>query len=497
MSDNSKWPDFRLASTIWGLVGSNSKDHDARETVANGQQSTSRHTVGRGGEENGGAPPMEEDNDQVPMMTDIDGRPIDGLGGFDGLDGDAQDSHMDTDFGPLEMFDSATIEPPSTSQANAEAFEENGRAPAAVMSTDEPSASQVKKHKRDKNKKKKNKGDDAAAEPHEEEHHRREKRNATLDTSDASPSTEDAPGSQDLGGKRKRRSSDANGEKRRKKRKSFDNAPEDSVEGATEEKATGFLRKNSNSGMAPVAAMAEGDAAESDPQRSPSVARLRRRSQSREARSREPSTSPEVAQDEVENSGVKRDHGALAALDVEGLAREAWYEHINGQTAQALDSAQSENAGGADVEMGDAPQSAENGAVAENQETTTPRPKRTSTRKKSKPTFFDQPQEVQDGANLPSPSAMTPKPRRAKPATKKAPKPKAPKPPANEDYEEDPDAPKGRRNRMAGFTKGRFTDEELERITRQVKAFAEENQLDQFQVNEVSFQTYFCRLVSC
>ena len=55
---------------------------------------------------------MEDDHDQIAMMTDIDGRPIDGIGGFDGLDGHEQDSAMEADFGPLEMFDSATIEPP-------------------------------------------------------------------------------------------------------------------------------------------------------------------------------------------------------------------------------------------------------------------------------------------------------------------------------------------------------------------------------------------------
>jgi hypothetical protein len=53
-------------------------------------------------------------------------------------------------------------------------------------------------------------------------------------------------------------------------------------------------------------------------------------------------------------------------------------------------------------------------------------------------------------------------------------------------YGFDAPQPKGRKNRLEGYTTGPFTAEELARIDRQVKAFAEDNDLKIHEVNEVA-----------
>lgn len=505
MSTGTRWPDFRLASTLWSLVGSSPKPETTAEEAstadapadASADASTTTPQLPQERDEgDGGRQPGSSQQDQhfgssIFTMTDAEGRPIDGIGGFDSFDAASQGGGMEADFGSLELFDSTAADAPFSSQVN-EAFA--SQAPPAVMSTDDPPASEPKKSKRSKKDKKKKRGEEeSSVEPHEEGNHKRAKRKSTLEstpadatettqpTDDASQAPDDAASSTQT--KRKRRTSDNAEGKRRKKRRSQDLTPE-----TTETHATTFLHKDTDRGAGAVAAITEEDTADSELQKSPTVAHLRRRSQSHEARSREQSTTREQAE------GADKDHDAIAALDVENLAREAWNEHLNGRSGAAAN----EDQGTADIDMPDADKPAEE---ATEEPSTSTRPKRSARLKKAKPTYFEQPQEDENAANeLPSPSAMTPKPRkRAKAATRKtkaAPRPKMSQSMQGASDDDDIDAPKGRRNRMAGFTQGRFTDEELERISKAVKEYAEENDLTQQQVNEVSLHLDLWRILA-
>ncbi|KAJ3474082.1 hypothetical protein NLG97_g10000 [Lecanicillium saksenae] len=184
-------------------------------------------------------------------------------------------------------------------------------------------------------------------------------------------------------------------------------------------------------------------------QSSPSAGRLRNRTESG---------------DGAELNGADADE---IERDVEAVAREAWQEHINKQAAAQQD-----------TEMTDAAPAAEE-APAEDVNGT---PKRArSTRKKSKPTYFDQP--VTDASldafgNLPSPSAMTPKPRR----TKKA----APKKGARRQRKADRERDLyGELPPQASYTQGKFSDEELSRIAHAIESFRSENDMEQRDVNEM------------
>ncbi|KJZ76816.1 hypothetical protein HIM_03693 [Hirsutella minnesotensis 3608] len=235
--------------------------------------------------------------------------------------------------------------------------------------------------------------------------------------------------------------------------------------------AADFLLRNKSTG--PVLENAVEEEVEgSDPQRSPTVARLHRRSQSREAQPRDNNVLP-------------------AEVDpMEALAQEAWNEHRQNQTL---------NADTQDAVEASTPHQTEPSASSPG--------RRRSSRKKSKPTFFEQPvTELSEQAaeanraalaELPSPTAATPKRRnRAKKAAKKTAKGKKPtngqelSPPPTQGVSEEDQAKeerpyRPRRNRLSGHTQGRFSDEELSRIARAVESFRAENDLTQEKVNQM------------
>lgn len=446
MSANSRWPDISRVSSLFNPFGSKSAASDASSADHAPQTNTN------------GAASDAPANNRAPfeMMEDVHGMPIHGMGGFDHHYPDEAPGYMEADSPKLPMFDTETAEAPYSSM-NAASFELNNQAPTASMSIDDAAA--TKKSKKDKKKKKKNV---ETEQPHEEGAHKRAKRKSSGEEELPVTSEEIPTGSIELGeeahpsappSKRKRKSSDG-AEGKRKKRKS--QAPAEAVDEAVEDdSAAAFLKKDPKSGPAQLAVAVEEDATgESDPQRSPTVAHLRRRSHS---------SAP---------------HDPIDSQEVENVARQAWDEHINGNQ---------NNEEPVDMPMPDA--SANN--AAQNDEDAAPKNqsstdgRRKSTRQKSKPTFFEPQSPEKD---LPDPSAMTPKPRRQKPATKKK-RSQAPRlsqsmqGAGDEGY--DADQPK-RKNRMEGYTKGRFTDEEMERLGKQIKEFGSENDMTPYQVNQVS-----------
>ncbi|UNI17631.1 hypothetical protein JDV02_003960 [Purpureocillium takamizusanense] len=527
-SASSRWPDFRLASTLRSLIGSQS---GRLEQLAPAQREVA--ALSRQGEDNASAHGLQGNANHL-AMAHLDNQMPEGLGGFPG-DGNEDGSLAgdDVDFGALEMFDSNASQAFS-SQANAP-FPSSGHAPEAIMSEDQVAPTSSKKSKRDKKHRKKSFSDDAGLSQSvlEDEggkkKHKKSKRRSTRELEDPSsqaqavalssadavaPAGADDPGqgleavaaSLDLNGddgavppsthsKKKRKLSDSTDRKRHKKRRSHG---QESAEGdGAAAASTGFLHRKKDKGVSVERAIEEEQAPDSDPQRSPTVAHLRRRSQSREARSRENSIPPASAEQMDIDLGEPEHHAARADSmdlypDVEALAREAWNEHRNGQ--KALADAQEEQVLAAEEQLQPEP--------SQDAQATTHSPRRTrSTRKKAKPTFFEQPPpEIpdDDDANrdalgeLPSPTALTPKPRkRAKAAAKKTSKGRKPKREklsqsmrggSHDDGEYESSQP-SRRNRLIGYTQGRFSDDELARIGKAVEGFRAEQGLTKEQVN--------------
>lgn len=238
--------------------------------------------------------------------------------------------------------------------------------------------------------------------------------------------------------RKKRKNSDASDGKDRKKRKSHGDSAVEPIP----------LRRR-NDEVPAIDSIPE-EQVEPELQNSPSAARSHRRGQS------------------GDGADMNGDDAEQIERDVEAVAREAWQEHINKQAAAAQQ----------DTEMAEAP-----AVVAEapaEDASGTPRRAR-STRKKSKPTYFDQPvtEATLDAyGNLPSPSAMTPKPRRAKKAASK----KGPRRQRKADRERDlygEDVPR------AVYTQGKFSDDELSRIAHALESFRAEYGMEQRDVNEV------------
>ncbi|KAM4057866.1 myb-like DNA-binding domain-containing protein [Hirsutella rhossiliensis] len=436
----------------------------------------------------------------------------------------------DADFGALEMFDSNSMPPPFSSQANALPIASSGQVPEAVMAEEampppspknhrrgksasehavesslpSPDGRSKKKHKSKKDKRSDHQVPDSQAIPDEYQ-----------TTDNPMPST-DTPSELNGGGaeaallstksNKKRKFSDSAHGKRRKKRRSHGHHDTQEQGGAEARAAAAdFLRKSNDAGI-PSASAVDDNVEGSDPQKSPTVAHLRRRSQSREARSRENSVPPPEADgmevDPPAGQGAPVDaianHGVPVDADVEALAREAWNEHRNGQGS--IVNTQETNGTAVDAQPAEPSDPSSS--------------KRRSTRKKAKPTFFEQPpaEVSNDEANaardalaeLPSPTAVTPNPRgRAKTAAKKTAKGKKPKrekaekatppPPTHGGFDEygageghgEDEAGRARRNRLVGFTQGRFSDDELARIARAVESFRADNDLTQEQVNQM------------
>lgn len=524
MSTNNKWPDFRLASTLRSLIRSQpdeaAKTRSGRHSVQKEREELLEETVNDN-------PDDPRRDDAGATMADVDDNSI---AGSEGSVGEADVDQLpggDADFGAIEMFDSNAAPATFSSQA-----------PLAVMSEDAPLESSAKKSKRDKKEKREKKRkssqeDTIATSPIPEvddssRKHRKPKRQSTKDVEipDSQPhqkpaersadtpwgqlqEEEAAAASSQTKKKKKRKLSDSADGKGRKKRRSHDQDTEDQETGSST-----FLRKRKDKRGVAESAIYEDNEPESDTQGSPTVAHLRRRSQSREARSRENSVlaGSQMEVDVGEEDQPEADAAASAEADgdVERLAREAWNEHRNGQ--QALEEKQN---GDQDTEMPDQyPQEPLNAAledIAEAEPSSAKSKKTRSSRKKAKPTYFEQ-DPIPDIAGddetnknalgeLPSPSAATPKARRAKRAAKKESRGRKPKreklsqsmrgasaDAADGDFGTTPGQS---RNRLDGFTQGRFTDAELARIARAVEQYRAENDISQREVNEVSMASRY------
>ncbi|KAG5924424.1 hypothetical protein E4U42_004642 [Claviceps africana] len=472
-------------------------------------------------------------------MADVeDGRSVAASEGSGGMNMD-EETGIDVDFGAIEIFDSNTA--PTLFSSGA---------PEAVMTEDaavHSSSKKTKRDKKDKKDKKRRKSEDGAgpssSAPEQGDatakKHRKPKSKSIRDVQvpDSQPSNEkaesaagaDTPCGQlqqeasavvsPKANNKRKLSHSADGKRRKKQgsrsQESAGPADKEGHHGSQEASATSFLLKNKDRQGVPESAIYEDNEPESDPQASPTVAHLRRRSQSREARSRENSI-PRSAQMDVDaaDTSAGGQHATDAAIDAEyeaeRIAREAWDEHRNGQTGR------DEMAhGDYDTEMPDqypqAPLST--GAAGEADMTaeaqlTSPQPKnKRSSKKKAKPTYFERPspdilvdEDNQNGlAELPSPSAMSPKPRnRKKRAAKKESRGRKPKKEkklsqsmrggsvdAQDVQAAAAAAAAERRNRLTGYTQGRFSDAELARISRAVEGFRADNGLTQPEVNEL------------
>ncbi|KAI9147662.1 RNA polymerase I termination factor [Paramyrothecium foliicola] len=339
--------------------------------------------------------------------------------------------------------------------------------------------------------------------------------------------------------KKKRKLSDSAEGKRRKKRRTRDDEA-DVVQGTQQSLITDDQAPPTLPEQEPEANDLENNAGENgttEPtsQNSPSAARLGRSSHARESRRKKTTAkrSDETDQmeldaaevtglqnedptEQVETEALGEQHHAdttaelLAAQlenepDVESLAREAWNEHVGSQ-ANGAEVGLVHNGEAADQDVPTQTQYPENElgvydvpdspTRAEEPPSTASKKTRATRAKKSKPTYFEQSPDIEESvralAELPSPAAATPRPRKRKqPASRAAKSAPAAAPEklsqsmhgASDD--DDEDGGRGRRNRMAGYTQGRFSDQELARIRKAVESFRVENDLEQHTVNEM------------
>ncbi|TWU75880.1 hypothetical protein ED733_005682 [Metarhizium rileyi] len=461
-------------------------------------------------------------------MADVDDYSITGsedAADIEGIPG------VDDDFGAIEMFDS-----------NAEPSTFSSQAPVAVMSEEITPKPSTKKSKRDR-KAKEDKKRAASKEGivhsspiHGEEgsswsqHKAKRKTIRDVEFPDSPPTqtrlTEhssntpwgrlqdveeeevtaagEAAASTTFKTKTKRKLSDSADGKGRRKRRSHDQKHG----GQTIDSGSSpslYKRKSKRSVQGNV--IYEHDEADADPQQSPTIAHVRRRSQSRDARSRE-NSAPVESQMDVDlgiDERTKTDATPLAEADdaIERLAREAWNEHRIGQ--QALDEGENR---AQEKELADEyPQNPLDDSVdgmVEAQPPNAKSKKNKSTRKKAKPTYYEQdpiPDIASDDeghrnamGELPSPSAATPKAGRVKRAAKKESRGRKPK------REKLSQSMRGgsadgvgalgqasgqSRNRLVGYTQGRFTDAELARIARAVECYRADHDISQQEVNEL------------
>ncbi|KAH7322741.1 hypothetical protein B0I35DRAFT_476660 [Stachybotrys elegans] len=417
----------------------------------------------------------------------------------------------DDDFGPLEMFDSNALQSTYSSQLDSGP----GPAPEAVMSEEPPSSVSTKKSKRKKDKKKKDRharSSSGAAEAKSKKHSNSSQANepepidgiypSFPENDENTPMISASPGDQTVESasrsKKKRKLSDTAESKRRKKRRSEDDTQaqaEETTNGDAEPPTflhKGQLQPDFDESMAP-----EDEQAALDRQLSPSAGRSRRNRKSRSAQ-------PEGAVDEMEVDPAPAaepvqqlaEQGQTADdRDMEDLAREAWNEHVGARNEEPAEPALQEAVDETMAEQSQYPEPEvpdESQDMLKNEPAATPAKR--STRKKAKPTYYEQsPQQDEDddavNQELPSPSAMEAQPKkRRKPAARKQKAPKLSQSMQggsdNEAAENDNGRP-GRRNRMAGYTQGRFTDEELARIASAIEGFRSENDLTQYQVNDM------------
>ncbi|OTA02986.1 hypothetical protein A9Z42_0033980 [Trichoderma parareesei] len=516
MSANSKWPDFQLASKLRKFIGSSAPDSTASEPTSSQAKR----------EEPQSSQVNDDDNERqgearTATMAELDNDPIEEMEDVDDYAGEGDASAVDVDFGDLEMFDSAS-QLPFSSQ------------PPQSLKYDEPEfPALTESAPRDKSNKKKGKDgrrasdfvvdDEAAGAPSAKRKKSKKKAlqpseadddqpvEANLDeTTTAATAEDDGRGSDavehattDMDAldltpalaaqqkKKKRKQSDSVDGKRHKKRKGIEDGDSTVIQQTQDEAAEGadagdaetvtatsFLHTNKHATSQHVDDAIGDDVADGEGQISPSVARARRRSQTgEETRSRENSVSSRAQVAPMAPMAIDtppQEEATPVDRDVEDLAREAWREHISSQAGSHV------NAPG-------------DSAQAEEQPPTSPAPRR-STRAKKAPVMLAQAVDakVETPAKknrraleeLPSPSANSPKPRaRTKRATKRQPR-------TLQSLEEDgengeDDEPPTRRSQGGNYTQGRFTDAELEGISRAVEAFRNEYGMTQVEVNEI------------
>ncbi|PTB69030.1 hypothetical protein BBK36DRAFT_1192846 [Trichoderma citrinoviride] len=477
MSANSKWPDFQLASKLRHFLGSSAPESTPSEPTTSQAkheepQASQEHDDERKGEVR--TETMAElDNDPIEEMEDV-GDYVD--------EGDAAD--VDVDFGDLEMFDSASQLPYSS------------QAPQNVKFDEPEFPTFTESAPNDKNTKKKSKDgrrasdfvvDDEAATAEDD----RQASDAVEHPTSEMDALDLTPAQAADKKKKKRKQSDSVDGKRHKKRKGIEDGDSAVIEQTQDETAesadaghteavtaTSFLHTDKNATSQHVDAATEDDAANAEEQSSPSIARARRRSQTgEETRSRENSISSRAQFAPMAPMAIDtlpQEEAPPVDRDVEDLAREAWKEHISSQAGSHV------NAPG-------------DSAQAEEQPAASPAPRRSTRAKKAPVTLVqaaDAKVETPAKKNrrvleeLPSPSANSPKPRaRTKRATKRQPR-------TLQSLEEDgengeDDEPSRRRGNAGGYTQGRFTDAELEAISRAVEAFRNEYGMTQVEVNEI------------
>lgn len=516
MPANAKWPDFQLASKLRKFIGSSAPDSTASDPMSSQAkreelQSSQDFDDEREGEART-ATMAELDNDPIEEMEDVD----------DYADeGDA--SAVDVDFGDLEMFDSASQLPFSSQAPQATKYDEpelptltestprdkntkkkakDGRRSASDFVVDDEAAGALSA-KRKKSKKKTQQpseaDDDQPAETHPDE---ATTAPAAEDDKQGSDAVEHA--TTDMDGldltpalatqqkKKKRKQSDSVDGKRHKKRKGVENGDSTVIQQTQDEAAesadngdaetatsTNFLHLNKHATSQRVDTAIEDDSANGEGQISPSLARARRRSQTgEETRSRENSVSSRAQVAPMAPMAIdtlpQEEEATPIDRDVEDLAREAWREHISSQAGSHVKAS------------GDS-------AQAEEQPPASPAPRRSARAKKAPVTLaqaVDAKVETPAKKNrraleeLPSPSANSPAPRaRAKRATKRQPRTLQSLEENGENGEDD--EPPTRRSQAGNYTQGRFTDAELEGISRAVEAFRNEYGMTQTEVNEI------------
>ncbi|KAL6875095.1 hypothetical protein J3F83DRAFT_759708 [Trichoderma novae-zelandiae] len=478
MPPNAKWPDFQLATKLRNFMSSSAPDSTASEPTA----SQAKREEPQSSQENDDDEP--EGKTRTATMAELDNDPIEEMEDVDEFAdaGDAAD--VDVDFGDLEMFDSASQLPLSSQAPQSPKYEEPE---LPTFSESAPRDKGTKKRSKDGRRATdfdNRQGSDAV-----------EHATTDLDALDLTPD----PSTQKK--KKKRKQSEPVDGKRPKKRKGVDDG-DSTVADQTQDKAaesidagdtetvtaTSFLHLDKHAAGQLGDTAIEDDAANAEDHISPSIARARRRSQTGEdTRSREnsvpsraqvapmaPMAIDTLPQEEVAANDQGQVDAAPVHRDVEDLAREAWKEHISSQAGSHV------NAPG-------------DSAQAEEEPTASPAPRR-STRAKKAPVMLVQAVDAKVESpskknrrvleELPSPSADPPKPRaRTKRATKRQ---RQTLRPSEEDGEngEDDERP-ARRGHAGGYTQGRFTDAELEAISRAVEAFRNEYGMTQVEVNEI------------
>lgn len=441
-------------------------------------------------------------------------------------DGEESDGGADADFGPLEVFDSNSVPAPYSSLATNRSSGNPERDKARETSHDNDQADPAPTVERSAKKKKKNK-------KHKKSHRRFSRES---EGQDAPPSSSahlsslipriyarhsdvvEVPSTQ---GKKKRKLSDhSGGEKSRKRRRSREEDMEQAIQATQDDgnahlapdrpssrdaKDSAFLRTGRDNDSRPDASIYEEGTAKTAPQDSPSAARQRRRSHSKEARSRGDSahSATEASAMSFEASGEPLSIFARHSRQtVEDLAREALKEHLNGVGSQpdaeighkqprAPDAAMDlPDLGGIEDNARDGPEAAAaliGGAGR----------RRSMRPKKAKPTFYEQPLEMEEEdpypeADLQSPYSTSASARVGKKQPSKKKKlSRSMEGGDGEGFDFGRNTQK-RQKSNAGFRTGRFSDDEFASMKSAIEAFKDAHDISQEEVNEASSNPRSC-----